>query len=224
MFHVKKNVRRISKELLAQVKTLSTATVHEVMNKRGALIGEIKPLAKGVRLCGEALTVKLHPADNLMLIKAISMLEENQVLVIDSSDTLNAGPFGEVLAVECLSKKCAGLVTDGSVRDSEQIIKRGFPVFSAGISIRGTSKAAVGTVNHPISCGGILVNPGDIILGDDDGVVVIPFAEVEEVIQKSLAREEDEAKTMEKLQNGASLFDLYGYQATFDALKIKVED
>ncbi len=205
-------------ELVRQLAGCSVATIHEALGKIGALDGAIRPLDRGMKLCGRAVTVKCHPADNLMLIKAVSMAAPGDVIVLDAGGCLNAGPFGEVLAVDCQAHHLAGLVTTGSVRDTEAIIRRGFPVFSAGISVRGTAKATLGQINHPISVGGILVYPGDYVLGDADGVVIVPHDRIAEAIAASNAREEKERHVMERLAQGETLFDIYGYQQTLDRL------
>lgn len=146
------------------------------------------------------------------------MAAPGDVIVLDAGDCLNAGFFGEVLAVDCQAHSLAGLVTSGSVRDTEAIIRRGFPVFSRGISVRGTAKASLGKINHPISIGGVIVYPGDYILGDADGVVVVPHDRIAEAIEASVKREEKEKKVMERLLQGERLFDIYGYQNTLDRL------
>lgn len=211
----------LSQELIHQLSLCSVATVHEALGKIGALDAGIKPLERTMKLCGRAVTVKCHPGDNLMLIKAASLLQEGDVLVMDAGEYTSFGPFGEVLAVECLAKGAHGLVTSGSVRDTEAIIRRGFPVFCRGISVRGTAKGSLGEINVPVCVGGIIVNPGDAVLGDADGVVVVPHDRVQEAITASNAREEKERHVMERLQNGESLFDIYGYQQTFERLGCK---
>lgn len=218
MIHVIKRIPDVKKDIFEALLAHSTATVHEAMGRRGAMNAEIKPISKGMKMCGRAITVRCHAADNLMLIKAISMAKPNDVVVCDMGRLLNEGPFGEVLAVECIARSMAGLVVTSSIRDSADIIKHGFPVFSAGLSVCGTAKATLGTINHPISCGDEIVNPGDIVLGDDDGVVVIPNSEAEDVISKANERVFKEADVMKRIRNGESLFNIYGYQKVFDAL------
>jgi 4-hydroxy-4-methyl-2-oxoglutarate aldolase len=208
----------IPEKLLKAMAPQATATIHEVMGQKGDMDPGIKPLAKGMRLCGRALTVQCPPGDNLMLIKAVSLLKAFDVLVMTSTASATVGSFGEVLAVECQARCASGLVTSGAVRDSSALISLGLPVFSSGLCIHGTSKATLGTINHPISCGGVLVYPGDLILGDDDGLVVIPESQAEDILQAALIREEKETKVKEKLRNGHSLFELYGYQAIIDRL------
>ncbi|RKL63462.1 4-carboxy-4-hydroxy-2-oxoadipate aldolase/oxaloacetate decarboxylase [Thermoanaerobacteraceae bacterium SP2] len=218
MVHIIKNVPRCDDNLLQAFAEQSTATVHEAMGRRGAMNPTIKPIARGMRICGRALTVRCHTGDNIMLIKAISMAKRGDVIVADMGRVISSGCFGEVLATECVVKGVAGLIVTGSIRDSREIIAMGFPVFSANISICGTAKATLGTINHPISCGDEIVRPGDIILGDDDGVVVIPLEEAPEILEAAKQRAAKEKAVMERLRAGESLFDIYGYQKVLDAL------
>jgi len=222
--HIIKRIPASDPELVSRLAKCSVATVHEALGKIGALDGAIHPLDRRMKLCGRAVTVACHPSDNLMLIKAVSMASPGDVIVLDAGDCLNAGPFGEVLAVDCQAHSLAGLVTSGSVRDTEAIIQRGFPVFCRGISVRGTAKASLGKINHPISIGGVIVYPGDYILGDADGVVVVPHDRIAEAINTSVEREKKEAKVMERLMQGESLFEIYGYQSTLDRLGCSEED
>lgn len=205
-------------ELLEKYKGQAAATLHEAMGRRGALDPKIKPLDRKMRVAGRALTVQCHTGDNIMLIKAISMAQPGDVIVANMGNAVNSGPFGEVLCVECITKKIAGMVFSGAVRDSSEIIEHGLPVFSSEICISGTAKATLGTINHPISIGGVIVNPGDIIVGDADGVVCVPLDEAEETIKKAEARVEKEDDIMRRLRAGESSFDIYGYQKVFDAL------
>lgn len=218
MVHIIHKVPHCSDELLAGYRDQMAATVHEAMGRRGALDPDIKPIAKGMRVVGRALTVKCHPADNVMLVKAISMAKENDVIVVDMGGLTKIGPFGEVLATECKVKKLSGLVFNCAVRDSEAITAMGLPVFSNGICIRGTAKATLGLINHTISCGDQIIRPGDIILGDDDGVVVVPFEEAEAVLQACRERVAKEDKFIERIKNGESAFDIYNYQPLLDKL------
>lgn len=205
-------------ELMNKLARCAVATVHEALGQIGALDRSIQAIAPGMRLCGRALTVRCHLADNLMLIKAISMAGPDDVLVVDPGDHGEAGPFGEVLAVDCVVHGVAGLVTSGSVRDSAAIARRGFPVFASGTNVRGTGKANLGEINHPVCVGGIIVSPGDYVLADADGVVVVPHDRIAEAVEKSDAREAKERTVMERLEAGEHLFDIYGYQATLDQL------
>jgi 4-hydroxy-4-methyl-2-oxoglutarate aldolase len=218
LVHILKDVPTVDGELIRKLSSQAVATVHESMDKRGAMNASIKPIAKGMKVCGRAIPIKCHAGDNLMLIKAINMAKEGDVIVADVGRTIHAGPFGEVLAVECVTKKLGGLIVSGSVRDSEAIINLGFPVFATSLSVCGTAKATLGTINHPISCGDVIVYPGDIILGDDDGVVVIPLEEAEEILSRSEERVSKEEIVMQRIRSGESLFDIYNYQKILDQL------
>lgn len=224
MTHVLHTRPHLPDALLQSLSQQDTATVHEAMGKRGAMTHTIKPLAPDLKVCGRALTVKCHPGDNLMLIKAAQLVRPGDVIVADMGPLLDNGPFGEVLAVECQGRGAAGLVVSGSVRDSEALVRMEFPVFSAGVSVFGTSKATAGTINHPVIVGGVMVKPGDVVLGDRDGVVVIPFEEAEPTLEAAQHRRTQEAQVMARLQAGESLFDIYGYQRIFDRLGITQEE
>lgn len=214
----------IRENILDKLRTMDVATVHETMGRRGALTGSFKPLDVGMRCCGRALTVQCASGDNLMLIKAVSMVSKNDVIVANMGPILNNGPFGEILAVNCVTRGCAGLVISGSVRDSEALVSMKFPVFSEGISVFGTGKVAKGTINYPIAMGEQIVNPGDIILGDRDGVVVIPNEEAETVYYASLQRRKKEEMVIKRIRQGESLFDIYEYQRVFNKLGITEEN
>jgi 4-hydroxy-4-methyl-2-oxoglutarate aldolase len=218
MIHIKKNVVKFDNMVFKSFDDQDTATIHEAMGRRGAMDSAIKSISKGMRICGRAITVSCHTGDNLMLIKAISMAKPGDVVVANMGNAEYSGPFGEVLATECMVKGMAGLIVSSSIRDSKRLIELGFPVFCRNISIFGTAKATLGTINHPISCGGVLVNPGDLILGDDDGVVVIPSEEWEEVLIAAQQRTEKEAAVIQRLRGGESLFDIFGYQKVLDEL------
>lgn len=219
---IKKN-HKVNLNLIEAFKEQSTATVHEVMGKKGAMESTIKPVDAGMKLCGQALTVTGGPSDNLMIIKAISMAEKGQVLVINNGEIENSGPFGEVLAVNCVARGATGVVINNPIRDTEALRELGLPVFSTGSSIVGTTKTVLGTINHTISCGNTVVNPGDIILGDDDGVVVVPLERAEQVLEKAIERENNESKVIDRIKNGESLFDIYGYQENLNQLKATEE-
>ena len=218
MTHIRRDVPRCDPALLRAYEGQAAATVHEAMGRRGALDPAIKPLAADMTVCGRALTVRCHTGDNLMLVKAVSMAGPGDVIVADMGSAVASGPFGEVLAVECMARGVAGLVVSCTVRDSREIIRMGFPVFSAWLCVRGTAKATLGTINHPICIGGEIVRPGDLIVGDADGVVVVPLEEAPDILRLAEERTAKEAAVMDRLRAGESLFDIYGYQRVFDSL------
>jgi len=216
MVNIIKNFKRPSAELVKAFSEQGSATVHEAMSKRGAMYSPIKPLYSGMKACGSAFTVKSQAGDNLMLLKALDLAQAGDILVVDLGQVSEEGPWGEIMTIQAEVKGIAGLVVDGSVRDSMEIKEHGFPVFCRSVSVVGTAKDSLGYINHPISCGNTIVNPGDIILADEDGVVVIPLAEAEETLEKSKARVAKEEKQIARIRAGESLFAMSGLQAVLD--------
>lgn len=212
------NIHRCRPEIIKRFGSQGSATVHEAMGRKGAVDPSIKPIAKGMRICGSAFTVQCSPRDNLMLVKAISIAQPGDIIIADMGSNNKCGPFGEVLATDCQARQLGGLAVTCGVRDSQEIIEMGFPVFSNGLCIQGTMKNELGYINHPITFGGIIVNPGDIVLGDDDGIVIIPRENAEAVLEASIARVAKEDAVKARLRAGETLFDIYGYQNVFDRL------
>lgn len=212
MEKIKPRVVIVSDELIKEFSSIGTATVHEVMGKRGAMRSSIKPLYSGMQTCGRALTVKSQAGDNLTILTALEMAKAGDVLVIDNGQVTEEGPWGEITTVQAVVKKLAGLVIDGSVRDSMAIKKHGFSVFCTGTSVIGTAKSTMGYINHTISCGNVVVDPGDIVLGDEDGVVVIPKDEAPEILIKAKEREKKEAIQMQQIIDGKTIFEIAGYE------------
>jgi len=211
MAHVIREIERVPADLVEQFRSLSSATVHEASGGKGALSSRIKPIYPEMKLCGPAVTVKVKPGDNLILHKAIYVAQKGDVIVADAEGFTEAGPWGEIMAVAAQVRGIAGLVISGSVRDAEAMQAMGFPVFSLGICIKGTSKTALGLINHPINLDNVTINPGDLIIGDRDGVVVVSRREAKEVLEKSLARERKEVDIKERLKKGETTLDIYGF-------------
>jgi 4-hydroxy-4-methyl-2-oxoglutarate aldolase len=197
--------KRPDKSLVARVAAFSPATLHEAQGRDGALDWRIKPIAEGMSFCGPAVTARCAPGDNLTLQVAISVAQEGDVLAIDAGGLHEQGPFGEVLTVACLAKGIRALVISSGVRDGAAIRSRGFPVFAMGLSIRGTVKESLGTVNAPIVLGGTEIRPGDILVGDDDGVVRVDPENALEVVEAARRREEKEASLMRALSAGGDV-------------------
>jgi 4-hydroxy-4-methyl-2-oxoglutarate aldolase len=198
-------------ELIEQIAAFPTATLHEAMGKYGALPSGIKPISAEMRVCGTAVTVQTMPRDNMMLHRAIAAAGEGDVIVVHTADFWEAGYWGEIMAVASQARGIAGLVIDGCVRDAEPITALGFPVFSRGLCIHGTTKFGKGTLNEPITIGQVTIQPGDIVVGDRDGVVIVPKGKTAEAIEKARAREEKEARVMERLRNGETTLEIYGW-------------
>lgn len=197
---------------------LGTATVHEAQGKAGALDGAVKPIAAGMRLAGTALTVAVKPGDNLAIHYAVTIAEPGDVLVVDAGGYVEAGPWGDLLTTYAQQRGVAGLVIDGAVRDVDTIVAAGFPVFSRGISIKGTEKNQPGDVGGSIVCAGAVVRRGDVVLGDTDGVVVVPAEKAETALAAALAREEHEETMRERVRAGESLAHLIGLSEQFRRL------
>lgn len=194
--------------LLHQVRNHGAATVHEALGQVGALEAAVKPLHSDMRLAGPALTVDCAPADNLAIQYAMMLAMPGDVLVVDAKAFIEAGPWGDLLTLYARQIGLAGLVIDGSVRDSQSIIDMGFPVFARGVSIKGTDKRQPGTVNRPIRCGGVPVQPGDIVVGDADGVVTFPANNLARAAELSANRGAKEDRVRAALRDGAHLLDL----------------
>ncbi|WP_423184445.1 4-carboxy-4-hydroxy-2-oxoadipate aldolase/oxaloacetate decarboxylase [Arthrobacter sp. NyZ413] len=200
----------VTQEQLQRLQELGTATVYEAQGQRGSIASEIRPIDPAMKLIGPALTVNTKPGDNLMLHQAVLMARAGDVLVVDAKGFTDAGPWGDVLTLAAQQAGIAGLVIDGSVRDSEAIIDAGFPVFSRGISIRGTTKVDPGKVGGTINLAGTPVGRGDIIIGDRDGLVVVKSGEVLESLQRAEAREAKEEDYRRRIAEGASTAELLG--------------
>jgi 4-hydroxy-4-methyl-2-oxoglutarate aldolase len=224
MYHVINKIERVSVEVVRRAleSGIGAASLHEAAGRIGAMAAYIKPIYSGMRVCGSAYTVECHPGDNLVLHKAIAAAQPGDVLVVDS-DGHEGGPLGEVMATGARAREIAGLVIDGHVRDGLAIKAMNWPVFARGLSMKGTLKAALGTINHTISCGGVVVNPGDLVLGDDDGVVVIPREMAADVVDKAIAREEHEAEACKTLCAGTVGWELFGFKAKAAELGLSEE-
>lgn len=195
-------------EQINQLRDLGAATVYEAQGAKGALDHGIKPIDPSVKLAGPAYTVDCRPADNLMLHYAVQKARPGDVLVVDAKAFMEAGPWGDVLTIQAMKVGIAGLVINGCVRDASLIIELGFPVFCRGLSIKGTGKNQPGKVGVPVLIGDVQINPGDIVVGDRDGIVVVPQAEVGSAITTSLAREAKEEQQRKAIQEGTSTIDL----------------
>jgi 4-hydroxy-4-methyl-2-oxoglutarate aldolase len=208
-----------SEEIEAMTKLLAfgSATVYEALGKVGAMDHAIKPLDWRCSVVGRAFTIDSAPGDNLTLHYGASLAHRGDVLVVDAKKFVDAGAWGDILSHHAMNKGIAGLVIDGAVRDSRAIIDMGFPVFTRAVCIKGTSKVNLGQVNETIMCGGVRVRPGDVIVGDADGVTVVPQELVCEAYNASTKRERAESDFRSAIGHGASLIDLLNLRDTLDA-------
>ncbi len=223
VIHVVTRIERPSREVIEQFRGIATATVHEAYGRRGAVHYAIKPIAPGVRLCGPAFTVQCHPGDNLMLHKALERAQPGDVIVASVGGHYEAGYWGALMATSAMGKKLGGLAIDGCIRDSAEIIRMGFPVFCRGFCIKGTTKGVLGLINHPTLFGGVVVYPGDLILGDNDGIVVVGREDCRTVLENSIRRIEAERAKEERLRAGTSSVELNRLEKVFESLGL-VED
>ncbi len=189
----------------------------------GALSSRIKPVDYRMKLCGPAFTVRCAPRDNIMLQLAINYAEPGDIIVVSAGEYEEAGSFGDVLANACLAKGIGGLVTDSGVRDTLQLRELGFPVFSLSVCIKGTVKETLTSTNDPVVVGGELIHPGDIIVGDADGLVVVRREEALEVAKLSQAREEAEAEYIAAYKAGKSVIEVSKLDAVLKAKGLVVE-
>ena len=198
----------IPTETVTRYKKLSVATVHEAQGRVGLLSPEIRPVKAGLKLVGRAVTVFATPGDNVMIHVAMEQCEPGDVMVVAVNSRSDCGYFGDLLATLMQARGIAGLVIDSGVRDLADLRQMGIPVFSRCISAQGTVKETLGDVNVPVVCGGQVINPSDLIIGDDDGVVVVRRHELDLVAQKSEAREDKEAAIREKYRDGTLGLDM----------------
>jgi 4-hydroxy-4-methyl-2-oxoglutarate aldolase len=210
----------VSQATIDALRQLGAATVYEAQGATGALDSGIKPIASNMRIGGPAFTVDTRPADNLMLHFAMLKAQPGDVLVVDAKAFTEAGPWGDVFTEQALKMGLAGLVINGAVRDAAAITAAGFPVFCRGLSIKGTGKNQPGLVNVPITIGDIRIQPGDIIVGDQDGVVVVERSRAEAVLALGRAREEKEAVFRDRIRKGATTVELLGLQETLQRFNL----
>jgi 4-hydroxy-4-methyl-2-oxoglutarate aldolase len=219
-----RKVRRADPAAVAQLAKFGVATIHEAMGRAGLLAPYMRPIYTGARVCGTAVTALGHPGDNWMLHVAAETLQAGDVVVFAVSSPDDHGFFGDLLATSFRARGGLGLIIDAGVRDISELGEMRFPVWSKSVHAKGTIKATVGSVNTPVMCAGALVNPGDVIVGDDDGVVVVPAAKAAEIALASQAREDKEAATRARLKAGELGLDIYGMRDKLKAAGLQYYD
>ena len=204
---------RLDPALVKAAAALPTATLHEAGKKIGALPSAIKPVAPDMRIAGSALTVHSPPGDNLWLHRALDISRAGDVLVVYCNGAYEHGYWGEIMTTMAQVRGLSGLVIDACVRDGVLLGEIGFPVFARGLCIRGTGKdfGAIGWINHPVTMGEVIVQAGDLIVGDADGVVAIPAARAAQVVEAARQREAEEAAILERLKAGETTLKVYGW-------------
>ncbi len=207
---VKRTIERADPDVIAGLGKAGTATVHEAIGRRGYLGPDLRPIQQGTRVAGSAVTVLSHPGDNIMIHAAVEVCEPGDLLVVTNTAPSTHGMFGDLLASSLMAHGVVGLVMDAGVRDTLDLRAMGFAVWTRHVSCEGTVKNTPGSVNVPISINGVIIEPGDVICGDDDGVVTVPRAEAAWALEQSNARLDSEAGTRARLQAGELGLEMYG--------------
>lgn len=197
-----KDFPRVPADIVAQAAAFQPAILADVAGRRGALSGRIRALHAGMSLAGTALTVEVRPGDNLMIHAAIALAKPGDVLVIDGKGDLSSALMGTIMMTACRKLGLAGVVIDGAARDSLEIIEMGYPVFAAGTNPNGPTKNIGGRIGHPVSVGGVTVCPGDFIIGDNDGVVVVERDKIAGLIPAAAKKVQDEAARIAAIEAG----------------------
>jgi len=219
------NFPRPSPALLQQLEGIWTSTIADTMGRHGVMMPEIRPIFEPIRMVGVAFTVLNYPNDNITTHKALTMLQPGDVLVIDEGRENNTGSFGHNMSLQARNRGAAGIVTNGCVRDIRLLRSEKFAAFCRGICPRSAQKHTPGSINVPVHVGGLVISPGDIVIGDDDGVAVIPLAAAEEVIKTARQRMDMEHQQAADIKQGKKPLEIIFGDNWVDAeLKGKVQE
>jgi 4-hydroxy-4-methyl-2-oxoglutarate aldolase len=221
---VVRNIHRAESSVISTLERLGVSTVHEAQGRNGLMAPYMRPLWRGARIAGSAVTALCHPGDNWMIHVACDVVKKGDILVVACSSENSDGALGELLATSLIALGVRGVVLDLGCRDAAEITEMKFPLWSRAISAKGTVKASIGSVNMPVVCAGVAVKPGDVVVADDDGVVVVPRLEVATVAKAGEEREKKEAATRARLQKGELGLDIYNMRKSLAEKGLKYVD
>ena len=219
-----RRIKRADAEVIRTLGELGVATVHEAQGRSGLMRPYLRPIYATAKAAGSAITVSSQPGDNLMLHAAMELCQPGDILVVTTTSESTDGMFGELLAVSARAHGVVGLIIDAGVRDVADLTSMNFPVWSKAISSQGTVKATAGSVNVPVVCAGASVQPGDVIVADVDGVVVVPRLQAADIARLGTERVAKEQKSRERLRDGELGLDFYGLRAKLKELGVRIVD
>jgi regulator of RNase E activity RraA len=202
---IRRDFERVGAAAVQQAAAFASSILADVAGRRGGMDGRIAPLALNMRVCGPAFTVEVRPGDNLMIHAAMAMARPGDVLVIDGKADRSCALMGSIMLNACRKLGLAGVVLDASIRDTDELVALGFPVWAVGANPNGPTKFVPGRINWPVSCGGITVRPGDLVVGDADGVVVVEREKVASLLPLAAAKVADERQRIAEISSGAAI-------------------